>query len=80
MGLDPSETKGGDIVTHPEKLKELVAASGLKKSYIAERLNLSRSGYLKKESGKTEFVASEIQELTKILSLTRSQVNDIFLS
>jgi transcriptional regulator with XRE-family HTH domain len=67
-------------VTHPEKLKEIVAASGLKKSYIAERLNLSRSGYLKKESGKTEFVASEIQELSKILSLSRAQVNDIFLS
>jgi transcriptional regulator with XRE-family HTH domain len=67
-------------VTDTEKLKKVIEASGLKKSYIAERLNLSRSGYLKKENGTTEFVASEIQELTKILSLTRSQVYDIFLS
>lgn len=67
-------------MTNSEKLKEIVAASGLKKSYIAERLNLSRTGYANKENGKTEFVATEIQELSKILSLSRSQVNDIFLS
>ena len=66
--------------TKVDKLKAVIGESGLKKSYIAECLGLSRAGYLKKENGESEFVASEIQALKRILSLSNSQVTDIFLS
>ena len=67
-------------MTNVAELKELIAKSGLKKGYIAERLGLTRAGYMKKENGDSEFVASEVAEMSKILSLSSSQVKRIFLS
>lgn len=67
-------------MTNVAELKELIAKSGLKKGYIAERLGLTRAGYMKKENGDSEFVASEVAEMSKILSLSSAQVKRIFLS
>lgn len=67
-------------MTNVSELKELIADSGLKKGYIAERLGLTRAGYMKKENGESEFVASEVAEMSKILSLSNAQVKRIFLS
>ena len=67
-------------MTNVSELKELIADSGLKKGYIAERLGLTRAGYMKKENGEREFVASEVAEMSKILSLSSAQVKRIFLS
>ncbi len=67
-------------MTKTDKLKLLIADSGLKKTYISERLGLSRAGYQKKENGEREFTASEVGEMRKLLSLTDAQVKDIFLS
>ncbi len=71
--------KGGEIMTDIEKYKSLVDDSGLKKKYIAERLGLTYAGYLKKENGETEFVASELGILKGLFGLTDKQVGDIFL-
>ena len=67
-------------MTNVDELKALIAESGLKKGYIAERLGISRTGYMNKENGKSEFLASEVAEMSKLLSLSSAQVKSIFLS
>lgn len=67
-------------MTDSNRLKSLVESSGLKKKFIAEKLGLSYQGYLKKESGKSDFMATEISILKDLLRLTNKEVSEIFLS
>ena len=67
-------------MTDSTRLKSLVESSGLKKTFIAEKLGLSYQGYLKKESGKSEFVANEISVMKDLLRLSNKEVSEIFLS
>jgi DNA-binding XRE family transcriptional regulator len=62
-----------------EKLKEIIAESGLKKVFIAEKLGISYQGYLKKENGNSEFMANEIAVLKDLLKLSDRDVTQIFL-
>lgn len=62
------------------KLNEVIAKSGLKKNYISSVLGISDTSLRNKLSGKTGFTWAEIQALTKLLSLTLTQCNDIFFS
>lgn len=66
-------------MTDTARYKALVADSGLKKKYIAERLGLTYAGYLKKENGDNEFVASELGILKGIFGLSDRDVGAIFL-
>ena len=61
-----------------EALDASIRDSGLKKSYIAEKIGLTRFGFLKKCIGETEFKASEIKAISEILSLSRERVDEIF--
>lgn len=63
-----------------EKLATAVKESGVKKTYIAEKLGISYQSYLNRESGKSQFLASEIAQLKSILNLTNKDVAEIFLS
>ena len=63
-----------------ERLKERIKASGIKKSYLAERMGITYQGYVKKENGNSQFLASEIAILKDVLRLTNKEVTDIFLS
>lgn len=67
-------------MTNCAKLKMSIEASGLKKTYIAERLGLSYQGYLKKENGINQFVSSEIKTMKDLLHLSDKEVGEIFLS
>ena len=67
-------------MTDSTRLKGLVESSGLKKTFIAEKLGLSYQGYLKKESGKSEFMANEISVMKDLLRLSNKEVSEIFLS
>lgn len=67
-------------MTDTELLEKAIADSGLKKGAIAERLSLTRAGFRKKELGKTEFTATEIQILAKILGLSVKQREKIFFA
>ena len=60
-------------------LEEAIAKSGLKKSFIAERIGLSRAGLGQKIAGKTEFTASQIVAITQLLQLTVDERDQIFL-
>lgn len=66
-------------MTDTKRLKEVVRQSGLKKSFIAEKLGISYAGYNKKESGKSEFLSSEIVILKGLLHLSNKDVSEIFL-
>ena len=52
-----------------EILNKIINESGLKRSYIAKEIGLSPYGLAKKINGITEFKASEISELCKILHI-----------
>ena len=67
-------------MTDHVKLQEIVKNSGLKKSFIAEKMGITYQGYIKKESGKSQFLANEIAVLKDLLRLTNKEVTDIFLS
>jgi DNA-binding XRE family transcriptional regulator len=67
-------------MTDVNRLKEVVRDSGLKKVYIAERLGITYQGYLKKENGENEFMASEIKTMQELLGLSAKDTREIFLS
>ena len=66
-------------MTDTVRLKRIVEQSGLKKTFIADKLGITYQGYNKKESGKSEFLASEIAVMKDLLNLSTKDVNDIFL-
>ena len=67
-------------MTDSSRLKDVVEKSGLKKTFIAEKLGLSYQGYLKKENVKSEFMAKEISVMKDLLRLSNKEVSEIFLS
>ena len=67
------------MLTDVEKLKEAIVRSGLKKTFIADQLGITYAGYNKKETGKSEFLASEIVMLKNLLHLSNKEVSEIFL-
>ena len=62
------------------RLQEVIKDAGIKKSFIAQKMGITYQGYMKKESGKSEFLAGEIAVLKDILRLSNKEVVDIFLS
>lgn len=63
-----------------ELLRDTIKRTGRKNKYIAESIGISENSLRNKINCKTEFTASEIVELTKILKLSRKDVSDIFLT
>lgn len=61
-------------------LEEAILKSGLKKSYIAEQLDLSAYGLSRKINGDSEFKASEIYILSGILNLNAKERDEIFFN
>ena len=61
-------------------LVETIDRSGLKRSYIAEEIGLTREGLWNKLSGKTEFTASEMSGLKRVLSLSNARFRRIFFA
>lgn len=60
-------------MTDTNKLKTLIQESGLKYKFIAKTLGLSQNGLQKKIDNVTEFKASEILALCKILNINSSK-------
>ena len=56
-------------MTDKLELEIAIKRAGLTKNEIAKRLNLSKASFYKKLNNTTEFKASEISELYKILKL-----------
>ena len=66
-------------MTNTELLKAAIQKSGYKYKYIAEQLGLSTFGLQKKIENDTEFKASEIIALAKLLHLNDRMMKAIFL-
>ena len=69
-----------DIMENITKLTELVKESGIKRSFLAEKMGLSMQGYLNKEYGKSKFNSEEIKVLKDVLHLSPKQLDDLFFS
>lgn len=58
-------------MTNTAELERIISESGLKKSYIAKAINLSRQGFKNKCENKTSFTSKEISQLCEILNITK---------
>lgn len=67
-------------MTDKALLEKAIKDSGYKKSYLAERLGLSRAGFSNCLSNKAEFKASQIATLCELLQLDTAQRNSIFFA
>ena len=61
-------------------LKDSIKMSGLKLSYIAEQLGLSRQGLANKLRGDRRFTVNEVYDLRRLLGLTAGQAERIFFA
>ena len=59
-------------------LKEKISKSGLTVTWVASKLGISREGLHKKLRGNSEFKASEIATMSKILNLTNDEISEYF--
>lgn len=66
-------------MTDTDKLNDAILESGIKIVAIAGKLGISRKGFYKKLNNETEFKASEIAAMQKILGLTNRKRDEIFL-
>lgn len=60
-------------------LKEKIAASGMTVKAISEKSGILRETFYNRLKGTGEFTASEIVSLTRVLSLSKSDRDKIFL-
>lgn len=67
-------------MTDSVALKGVIKRSGLKYGKIAECIGISAYTLQKKIDNVTEFKASEIAKLASLLSLSKSEVNNIFFA
>lgn len=58
-------------MTNTVELERIIAESGLKKSYIAKAIKLSRQGFKNKCENKSPFTSTEISKLCELLNITK---------
>lgn len=61
-------------------LNSKINESGLKRSAIASKLDLTCAGLNKKIKCRTEFKASEIQAIAKVIGLSKDEIFTIFFT
>ncbi len=72
--------KGGIEVTNSKKLSDEITDSGITITAIARKIGITREGFYKKLNNETEFKASEISALQKILNLSNENRDEIFFA
>lgn len=65
-------------MTNATKLQNKITQSGLKLSFIAEQLGITRFSLSKKLEGITEFKTSEIKKICLVLHITSEEIPSIF--
>lgn len=66
------------MMTNTELLKKTITESGITIVFLADKLDISREAFYMKLNGKTEFKASEIFALRRLLGLSSKQTEAIF--
>lgn len=78
--IDVFSTRKERKMTNTKLLREIITDKGLKLTYIAKELGISRFSLSKKIKNDNEFLPSEINKLCKILGITNSKMKvKIFL-
>ena len=67
-------------MTDTTRLSEAISESGITIVAIARKIGISREGLYKKINNETEFKASEISALKRILQLTNAERDEIFFA
>mgnify|MGYP000850788137 CR=1 FL=1 len=67
-------------MTNSKLLRDILQESGYKLLYAANACGLTYAGFLNKLNNETEFKASEIGALKKLLQLTDAEINAIFFA
>ena len=67
-------------MTNTHLLAQYIENSGLKKSFIARQLGITSYGFALKVNNKSEFKASEIETLCKILKIGAKDKEAIFFA
>lgn len=65
-------------MTNTEALKQKIDESGYKMQFVAKQIGVSNQAFYNKIGNKTEFLASEIMKLSKLLQLDDDERNAIF--
>ena len=63
-----------------DRLKDVISNTGISIVAIANKMGITREGFYKRMNGETEFKASEIISLSRILRLSKIDRDKIFLS
>lgn len=58
------------FMTNTERLRKIISNSGLKYSYIAEKIGLTYQGFKNKIENKNLFNVEEVDKLCKLLNIT----------
>lgn len=75
-----NSSNGGEKVVNEMMLRETIKERGCTITFLARKLGISREGFYKKLSGKSEYKASEIFEMQKVLNLTDEKRDQIFFA
>lgn len=67
-------------MTNTTLLEQYIQKSGYKKSFIAEQLGLTVYGFMLKVNNKSEFKASEMTILCKLLKINAEDKEAIFFA
>jgi len=68
-------------MTNTELLKEKVRGSGIRNTFIADKLGISLTGWYRKMNGESPFTAEQIQILCGLLHITSlREKEDIFFA
>lgn len=62
------------------ELRRKIDQSGMTMTAVAEKIGVSRETLYNKLSGESEFKASEIVSLTRVLRLEKTEQDDIFFT
>lgn len=67
-------------MTDTNRLKQLISDSGLKMSYICERIGVTYSTLRRKITNESDFTATEISILSQLLDLSEQDRSAIFFA
>lgn len=67
-------------MTNSEMLSDAISESGITIIALSRKIGISREAFYKKLNNETEFKASEISALQKILNLSNKKRDDIFFA
>lgn len=67
-------------MTDSKKLREIIKSRGISFAFIADKIGISRQGFVKKLDENSDFKAYQMFIIKDLLRLTEEEARDIFFS